>query len=90
MAVGNAAPVWTAATTTTVTVTFPASRFTVTTPIIVLTSASAIGAVINSTYRALSITSSSFTISATAAAATTNTGSVFWQAVQMTSASASG
>jgi len=89
-AVGSAAPVFTASNSASITVTFPASRFTVSTPIITLTNFSASGSLIASTYRALSITSSSFTITGTATTAVTATGAVFWNAIQMTSASASG
>jgi len=86
---GIATPSWSSQTTTTVTVTFAASRFTQG-PMIVLTNVSAVGSLIGSTYRALSITSSSFTISATAVASATATGACEWIAVQMTSASATG
>ena len=86
---GIGAPVWTAATTATVTITFATNRFTQA-PIVTLTNNSATGSLIGTTYRALSVTNTSFQISGTAATTTTATGSVFWQAVQMTSAAASG
>jgi hypothetical protein len=86
---GTGTLVWAGVTTTSVTVTFPASRFTQT-PIITITNASGLGSLTSTTYRALSVTTSSFTISGTATAVTTATGSAYWQAVQMTSTSASG
>jgi hypothetical protein len=89
MQVGTGAPVFTASTSGTVTVTFAASRFTQA-PIVTLTNGSATGALIGTTYRALSVTTSSFQISGTAASVTTATGSVYFQAVQMTSAAAAG
>lgn len=89
MAAGTGVPVWTASATGTVTVTFPASRFTQA-PLVQLTNYSAAGNLISSTYRALSVTTASFQISGTATAVITQNGNVYWQAVQMTSAAAAG
>lgn len=89
MTVGTAAPVWTASTNATLTVTFPVSRFTQP-PAIFITNISPTGSLIGSTYRALSITSSSFSLNGSATATLSTTGSVQYTAIQMTSASASG
>jgi hypothetical protein len=86
---GTGSPVFTASTSGTVTITLPASRFTQT-PIILLTNVSGSGNLIGSTYRAISATSSSFQISGLATAVITQTGSVAWTAIQMTSAAAAG
>lgn len=89
MSAGTAAPVWTAnANAANITVTFAASRFTQA-PMITITNNASTGSLIGSTYRAFSVTSASFTLASTAVAATSVTGSAFWVAVQMTSASAS-
>lgn len=90
MAAGTAAPVWTASTNSAaLTVTFPANRFTQG-PVVFITNTSAAGALIGSTYRALSITSASFALNGAATSVLTTTGAVNWTAIQMTSASASG
>jgi hypothetical protein len=89
MAGGTAAPVWTSSATALLTVTYPASRFTQA-PLVFINDFSPAGATIGSTYKALSNTTSSFQIRGAATSVVTATGGVYWQAVQMTSASASG
>lgn len=84
---GNA--VFTASSASSNTITFPASRFTQA-PLVILTNTNASGNLSGSTYRALSTSTTSFTLAGTATAAITNTAVVNYIAVQMTSASATG
>lgn len=88
-AAGQPNAVFTASSTSVQSVTFPAGRFTQA-PLVVLTANSAAGNFSGSTYRATSITTTSFNLLGTATSVITNTTGVSYIAIQMTSAAAAG